>query len=55
MKTYYRHCGRCHKCRTPLKVDWAGEEYCPKCKKYRYYISHGWLLAGDDGSEYCRG
>jgi hypothetical protein len=36
------HCGHCHTCGTELKIVLDGEEWCPKCREYRRYVSHGW-------------
>jgi len=35
-------CGRCHTCGTALTKCLDGEEYCPSCRAYRRYFSHGW-------------
>ena len=37
-----RFCGRCHECGTKLLYVLDGEEYCPTCRCYRRYRSHGW-------------
>lgn len=36
-----RNCGHCHRCGTRLDVVLDGEEWCPRCKTYRRYHSHG--------------
>jgi len=38
-----RYCGFCHSCGFPLRVVLDGEEWCPHCKTYRRYRSHGWV------------
>ncbi len=47
MSNTKRYCGRCHTCGTKLKVVLDGEEWCPKCKQYRRYRSHGWAQGED--------
>ncbi len=39
------HCGKCHTCGTPLRQVLDGEEWCPTCRAYRRYRSHGWSSA----------
>ena len=43
MNTY--RCHHCHNCGTELKKVLDGEEWCPVCKMYRRYRSHGWTHA----------
>lgn len=44
------NCGKCHTCGTPLRSVLDGEEWCPKCRAYRRYRTHGWGgLDADDG------
>ena len=45
-----RHCGYCHECGTKLLRVLGGEQWCPECKQYRRYRSHGWKT---EGSEDC--
>ena len=42
-----KNCGRCHVCGTRLRTVLDGEEWCPTCKAYRRYHSHGWGHGGD--------
>ncbi len=35
------NCKKCHTCGTELRIVLDGEEWCPKCKTYRRYRSHG--------------
>jgi hypothetical protein len=37
-----RYCGHCHVCGTKMHLVLDGEEWCPKCRQYRRYRSHGW-------------
>lgn len=48
------NCGRCHDCGAPLRVVLDGEEWCPRCRDYRRYRSHGWAAAAaEHGGEAC--
>lgn len=38
------HCGHCHHCGARMLKYLDGEEWCPHCKMYRRYRSHGWGL-----------
>ena len=40
-------CGKCHDCGEVLGGILDGEEWCPVCKTYRRYKSHGWGAPGD--------
>jgi hypothetical protein len=48
-------CGKCHACRTTLRSVLDGEEWCPKCHRYRRYRSHGWssAVANAEGDAKC--
>lgn len=46
-------CGCCHTCGTPLHLVLDGEEWCPKCKAYRRYRSHGWSWRLGTGETEC--
>lgn len=41
-------CRHCHTCGTKLKQVLDGEEWCPHCKTYRRYHSHGWTHVYSD-------
>lgn len=41
-RTSQMYCGLCHTCGTQLIVVLDGEEWCPRCRCYRRYRSHGW-------------
>lgn len=45
-----RYCGHCHDCGHVLQLCLNGEEWCPRCKTYRRYRSHGFAV---DGDEHC--
>jgi hypothetical protein len=47
------NCGHCHTCGHRLKIVLDGEEWCPICKTYRRYRSHGWGQECADASEPC--
>lgn len=36
------NCGKCHTCESLLEVRMDGEEWCPRCRTWRRYVSHGW-------------
>jgi len=38
------NCRRCHTCGTLLRIVLDGEEWCPTCKCYQCYLSHGWSV-----------
>ena len=40
------HCGQCHLCGTPLRIDDEGQEWCDRCDKHQLYRSHG--FSGED-------
>ena len=46
-----RMCGRCHQCGTTLINVLDGEEWCPTCKTYRRYPSHGWAISACTDAE----
>ena len=48
-----RNCGRCHACGTMLRAVQDGEEWCPYCKRFRRYSSHGWGKGADPDSQEC--
>ena len=48
-----RGCGRCHTCGKVLNIVLDGEEWCPYCKTYRRYRSHGWAAGCGDPNPYC--
>jgi hypothetical protein len=53
-QTGQMYCGLCHTCGTRLMVVLDGEEWCPQCRCYRRYWSHGWSSAnGDSDSARC--
>lgn len=43
-----KNCGRCHECGVELEKHLDGEEWCPSCKQYRRYKSHGWGHGGGE-------
>lgn len=49
------HCQHCHTCGSPLQTCLDGEEWCPHCRRYRRYRSHGWAMAcaDDDQADAC--
>jgi len=46
-----RNCGKCHDCGTPMLSAMDGEEFCPKCKTYHRYRSHGWKRVAEGEGE----
>jgi hypothetical protein len=47
MKT---HCKHCHTCGCRLLDCLDGEEWCPVCRQYRRYRSHGWSASYNETS-----
>jgi hypothetical protein len=42
------NCGRCHECESRLDEELDGEQFCPRCEKWRRYRSHGWKGLNSD-------
>ncbi len=54
MATTREHCGHCHACGTALRSVLDGEEWCPRCGRYRRYRSHGWWAEpGEESGTPC--
>jgi len=51
MKERVTYCGHCHTCGAELRQVLDGEEWCPVCKRYRRYRSHGWGRNGEGSGE----
>ena len=43
-----KQCGRCHDCGCRMEIVSGCEEWCPRCRKYHRYQSHGWPADASD-------
>ena len=48
------NCQHCHTCGARLVLALDGEEWCPHCKQYWRYRSHGWSAkVAEPNSQQC--